>query len=511
MAASGTTLLKAVTSNAGSSAVKIKRALVSVFDKAGVVDFARELSGMGVVLLSTGGTKRKIAEAGIPVTDVTEYTGAPEILDGRVKTLHPKVHGALLAVRGNESHEKQMKEQGIEGIDLVVCNLYPFADAVGKGGDYDTCIENIDIGGPCMIRASAKNHRAVTTVTSPGQYAELMEHLKANDGAVDFKIRRRFAARAFAVTAAYDAAISEWAAAQVDAAEKEEEEQGAAASGAGSSSSSSGGGGALSLPSTSHRVYSTEFQLKYGCNPHQKLAFVAAPAGGSLPFKVVNGRPGYINLLDAVNAWALVVELKQALGKPAATSFKHVSPAGAAIAAPLTDVLAQAYEAVGKELTPLATAYLRARNADPMSSFGDFVAVSEVVDEATARILKPEVSDGIIAPGFEPAALEILSAKKGGNFIVLQGDVASVGKGGLEYRELGGAVFAQERNTRVFSKEDMTGVGKEATGAGKEGGPGALPEGAVDDLVLASVAVKYTQSNSVGYAQGGQMVGIGAG
>jgi len=228
MAAAGATVLKAVTSASGSGAVKIRRALVSVFDKAGVVDFARKLSSMGVTLLSTGGTKAKIAEAGVPVTDVTEYTGAPEILDGRVKTLHPKVHGALLAVRGNEDHERQMREQGIEGIDLVVCNLYPFADAVGKGGDYDTCIENIDIGGPCMIRASAKNNRAVTTITSPGQYDELLAHMEANDGSVDFAIRRRFAARAFATTAAYDAAIAEWTAGQVDAAEAEETAAGAA-------------------------------------------------------------------------------------------------------------------------------------------------------------------------------------------------------------------------------------------------------------------------------------------
>jgi len=218
-----------------------------------------------------------------------------------------------------------------------------------------------------------------------------------------------------------------------------------------------------------------------------------------MPFRAINGTPGYINLLDAANAWQLVVELKQSLGQPAATSFKHVSPAGAGLAVPLTADEVVAYDIGQIEATPLATAYLRARNADPMSSFGDFVAVSDVVDEATALVLKREVSDGIIAPGYEPAALEILRRKKGGKFIVLEGDPAYVAPA-QEYREVLGVGFMQTRNAVVLSEEHL-----------KDVRAGALTEDARRDLLLASITLKYTQSNSVGFARSGQMVGVGAG
>merc|ERR1719399_2726991 len=261
--------------------------------------------------------------------------------------------------------------------------------------------------------------------------------------------------------------------------------------------------GQVTTPPSSHTVaFQVEQPLKYGCNPHQLPAGLCSLQGsGQLPFRVVNGTPGYINLLDAVNAWQLVHELGQATNMPAAASFKHVSPAGAAIGVPLTDEERLVYEVKDKELTPVATAYVRARNADPMCSFGDFVAVSHTIDVACANILKIEVSDGIIAPGFEPAALEILRAKKGGKFIVLQAD-PNFKPPDLEFRMCGGLGFMQKRNAVLIDSSKLEKVVTKKKD---------LTEQAKLDLILASITIKYTQSNSVGYARNGMMIGVGAG
>ncbi|CAN0066734.1 unnamed protein product [Ascophyllum nodosum] len=488
--------------------VKVTRALLSVSDKASLVELATALVSHGVELLSTGGTakaskhqeeaamttdniprppphpkqKRKrttaMRVAGLEVTDVSEYTGFPEMMDGRVKTLHPSVHGGIMHVRGNPDHEEAMKSQGIKAIDLVVLNLYPFEATVAKGSGFDTCIENIDIGGPSMLRSSAKNHKYVTICTRPDQYNTVIEEMKANGGCTTLATRRSFAAAAFALSAAYDSAISSWFCGELGS----------------------------SAPMTT-RVYRREMSLKYGCNPQQKAAAVYSLSGRELPFEVLNGTPGYINLLDATNAWQLVKELRAATGLAAATSFKHVSPAGAAVAVPLSDDEIAAYEVGTVEMTPAAIAYIRARNADPMSSFGDFAAVSDVVDEATAKVLKREaswtcntVADGIIAPGYDPAALEILKAKKGGKFIVLQAKADYEAPAG-EYREVYGVGFYQDRNAVLFGTDNLKDVRTKKT----------LPEEAQRDLVVASITAKYTQSNSVGYATRGQMVGVGAG
>eukprot|EP00640_Fibrocapsa_japonica_P000619 CAMPEP_0113937034 /NCGR_PEP_ID=MMETSP1339-20121228/3737_1 /TAXON_ID=94617 /ORGANISM="Fibrocapsa japonica" /LENGTH=614 /DNA_ID=CAMNT_0000939647 /DNA_START=97 /DNA_END=1941 /DNA_ORIENTATION=- /assembly_acc=CAM_ASM_000762 len=455
--------------------IKINRAILSVSDKTGLVDLAKVLSENGVELLSTGGTAGAMRKAGLEVKDVSEYTEAPEIMDGRVKTLHPRVHGGILGVRGNAQHEADMEANGVKPIDLLVVNLYPFQQTVNKGGDFNTCIENIDIGGPSMLRSSAKNHKYVVICTSPDQYPELMKEIQENNGCTSLALRRKFAAQAFATSAAYDSAIAGWINGELGD----------------------------SAPVTA-RVYQHEFNLKYGCNPHQKPAAIYSLQGEQLPFKALNGTPGYINLLDAINAWQLVLELKQALGLPAATSFKHVSPAGAAVAVPLSPTELEAYDLGNIEVTPLALAYIRARNADPMSSFGDFVALGEVVDEATAKVLKREVSDGVIAPGYSPEAFEILKAKKGGKFLVLEGNPECHLARGSEYRELGGGslVFSQGRNAELVGKQHLD---KVVTSNGD------LPEDAIRDLLLASITVKYTQSNSVGYAKSGQMVGVGAG
>ena len=480
----------------------VRRALLSVSDKSGLLELAAVLASFNVDLLSTGGTAKALKDAGFAVTDVSDYTGSPEILDGRVKTLHPMVHGGLLGVRGNAKHESEMSANGIKPIDLVVMNLYAFEATVASGSSFEACVENIDIGGPSMLRSSAKNHAYVAIVTNPSQYASLISELTANQGSTSLETRRKFAASAFATSAAYDSHIAQYFAGQVGEAAP-----------------------------VATRSYVPQVTLKYGCNPHQKPSIIYSQLGSKLPFQVINGTPGYINLLDACNAWQLVLELKRALGLPAAASFKHCSPAGAAVGTPLTEVEALAYEiADPSALSPTALAYVRARNADPMCSFGDFAAISHVVDVATAKVFKTEVCDGIVAPGmhstpwplglsplddhsppsppltppplgFEPEALEILRAKKKGAFIVLQADEAFVPPV-VEFRDVFGVTFSQRRNDALFTPAHLT---KVVTGATP------LPEAAQRDLVLASIAIKYTQSNSVGYAKNGQMIGVGAG
>ncbi|KAL7498064.1 hypothetical protein ACHAWT_006155 [Skeletonema menzelii] len=468
-----------LTAVSGSEAdvVPITRALISVSDKAGIVELCTYLASKNVELLSTGGTAKKLRDAGLKCTDVSDYTGSPECLDGRVKTLHPKVHGGLLGVRGNAQHEKDMEENGIGKIDMTILNLYPFEATVAKGAAFEQCIENIDIGGPSMLRSTAKNHAFTTIVTSPDQYDEVKATIEEHGGTT-LAMRKRFAARAFSLSASYDSAIATWFTKEL---------------------------GEDSPVVT--RVYKPEFPLKYGCNPHQKPAGISSLLNSNLPFTVLNGTPGYINLLDAANAWLLVKELREATGLAAASSFKHVSPAGAAVAVPLTEVECAAYEVTPEaaaKLTPSALAYLRARNADPMCSFGDYAAVSDIVDEDTALILKKEVSDGIVAPGYSPEALEILKSKKGGKFIVLEAK-ADFKPDAVEYREVYGMTFCQKRNDIVITKEHMT------KNVVTKGGLSALSEDAIRDMIVASICVKYTQSNSVGFAKDGMMVGVGAG
>lgn len=454
----------------------IKRALISVSDKTNLIDLVGLLHSFKVELLSTGGTAKAIREAGFPVIDVSDYTGSPEILDGRVKTLHPKVHGGLLGVRGNSKHESEMASNDIKPIDLVIMNLYPFQETVKSGAAFEMCVENIDIGGPSMLRSSAKNHAYVTVISSPKQYQKLIDELKSYNGATSLATRRSFASQAFSLSASYDASISSYFSESLN-------------------ESVSASNALVTRP------YEMVHSLKYGCNPHQKPAAIYRPVDGKMPFQILNGTPGYINLLDACNAWQLVSELRQALSLPASASFKHCSPAGAAVAFPLTVAEAAAYEiADPASLSLTALSYIRARNADPMCSFGDFAAVSDVVDVCTAKVFKTEVCDGIIAPGFEPEALEILRAKKKGGFIILQADPSFVPPS-QEYREVFGVTFSQSRNSAVFSRQHLQRVV-----AGE-----SLSEGAQRDLVLASIAVKYTQSNSVGFATNGQMVGVGAG
>ncbi|XP_065183146.1 bifunctional purine biosynthesis protein ATIC-like isoform X2 [Sycon ciliatum] len=441
-------------------------ALLSVSDKTGLVEFAKRLHGMGFKLVASGGTAKKIREAEIPVTDVADLTGAPEMLGGRVKTLHPAVHGGILA-RCTESDQADMTKQGHEYIRVVACNLYPFSSTVAKEGvTVPEAVEQIDIGGVTLLRAAAKNHNRVTVVCDPSDYERISEEMAGGEaGDTSEETRQALALKAFNHTAAYDNAISDYFRQQY-------------------------GKGVSQMP------------LRYGMNPHQKPAQLFT-TDAKLPLDVLNGSPGFINLCDALNSWQLVKELRAALNLPAAASFKHVSPAGAAVGVPLTAEEASLCMVADMKdsLTPLATAYARARGADRMSSFGDWVALSDVCDVPTAKIISREVSDGIIAPGYEAEALQILSGKKGGKYTVLKIDPA-YSPPDTETRTLYGLQMQQLRNNAVIDKSVFTNVVTETKD---------VPEDAVRDLIVATIALKYAQSNSVCYAYRGQVIGLGAG
>ncbi|KAK1166214.1 bifunctional purine biosynthesis protein PURH-like [Acipenser oxyrinchus oxyrinchus] len=440
-------------------------ALFSVSDKTGLVDFAKRLSATGLSLVASGGTAKVLRESGLPVRDVSDLTGFPEMLGGRVKTLHPAVHGGILA-RKTPSDKADMDKLAFSHVRVVVCNLYPFVKTVSSADvTVEKAVEQIDIGGVTLLRAAAKNHARVTIVCDPDDYdrvAKEMEGSEAKDTSLE--MRKVLALKAFTHTAQYDEAISDYF--------RKEYSKGV-----------------------------SQLPLRYGMNPHQAPAqlYTLRP---KLPITVVNGSPGFINLCDALNAWQLVRDLKKALGLPAATSFKHVSPAGAAVGVLLSEEEAKVcmVHDMYKDLTPLATAYARARGSDRMSSFGDFIAVSDICDVPTAKIISREVSDGIIAPGYEAEALIILSKKKNGNYCVMQVD-PEYEPDETEVRVLFGLHLMQKRNNAVIDRSLFSKVVTK----------GELPEQAVRDLIVASIAVKYTQSNSVCYAKDGQVIGIGAG
>lgn len=440
-------------------------AVLSVSDKSGLLDFAKRLVAVGLKLVASGGTAKTLRDAGLTVRDVSELTGFPEMLGGRVKTLHPAVHGGILA-RHSASDQADMEKLGFSLVRVVVCNLYPFVKTVASPNvTVADAVEQIDIGGVTLLRAAAKNHARVTIVCDPSDYdlvAREMESSDNHDTSLD--TRKSLALKAFTHTAQYDEAIADYF----------------------------------------RREYSggvSQLQLRYGMNPHQAPAqiYTLRP---TLPLTVLNGSPGFINLCDALNAWQLVRELKSALGLPAATSFKHVSPAGAAVGVALSEEEAKVcmVHDMMKDLTPLATAYARARGADRMSSFGDFIALSDPCDVPTAKIISREVSDGIIAPGYDEEALRILSKKKNGNYCVLQMD-PGYEPHEQEVRVLFGLHLKQKRNNSVIDKELFSNIVSKGT----------LSEKALRDLIVATIAVKFTQSNSVCYAKDGQVIGIGAG
>lgn len=450
-----------------------KYALMSVSDKTGVTGLAQSLIRRGYHILASGGTfthlqsqlpidKEKIH----PISDVTQF---PEILGGRVKTLHPKIHGALLAKRSSPEHMAELQARGIPNIDVVVVNLYPFERVVQDPAvTRDAALENIDIGGVALLRAAAKNHDDVLVLSDPRDYVILEQTLHAGRQ-FSVEMRQQLALKAFKHTADYDGHIAHHF---------------------------SGG-------DVTTRQYEVAQRLKYGLNPYQGRAAICAVNGKRIPLRVRNGTPGFINFLDALGSWQLVKEAKEALGFPACASFKHTSPAGAALGLPLSPELARAYHVANPEsLSPVAAAFVRARNADPKSSFGDWIAVSDVVDEVTARLIKAEVSDGIIAPGYTDQALAILQSKKEGSYAVVEMDPAYTNDETAEFREIFGVAFRQEPNRVKITPTLLANIVTRK----KELSPAVQR-----DLLLAMIALKYTQSNSVAYAKDGQVIGIGAG
>ena len=431
----------------------IARALVSVSDKTGLEEFASSLARRGVAILSTGGTARILREAGIAVTDVSDHTGFPEIMDGRVKTLHPAIHGGILARRDDAGHRAAMETHGIAGIDLVVVNLYPFEEAVRDGAALDACIETIDIGGPAMIRAAAKNHEDVTVVVQPSDYAAVTKEMEALGGATSLALRRCLAATAFARTAAYDAAIARRLAAETE-----------------------------NDPLPPRFVFggARSRVLRYGENPHQSAALYVdptAPPGVAQAALIQGKEPSYNNLADADAAYGLVREF----GPPAIAIIKHGNPCGVG----LGDILVKAYE--------------KARACDPVSAFGGVVAANRPLDGATARAIAGLFTEVVIAPEADDEARVALSAKAGLR-LLLTGPSADDRGERLMVRTLDDGFLVQTTDTARVTGETLKTVTKRAP-----------TEQERADLLFAFTVAKHVKSNAIVYAKEGATVGIGAG
>ncbi len=436
----------------------IRRALISVSDKNGIIDFARHLAARGVELISTGGTAKALREAGLAVRDVAELTGFPEMLDGRVKTLHPAVHGGLLAIRDNAEHNAAIEAQGIAAIDLLVINLYPFEDTVSREADFAEAIENIDIGGPAMIRAAAKNHDWVAVVTDPEDYAALLAEMEAQGGATSLELRRKLAAKAYARTAVYDAAIANWFAGQVGEAAPRH----------------------FALPGTLRQT------LRYGENPHQSAAFYVSPVDGRIRPGVATARQvqgkelSYNNLNDTDAAYELVAEFDPLLA-PAAAIIKHANPCGVALGENLAD------------------AYRKALACDPVSAFGGIVALNRMLDADAARAIAEIFTEVIIAPDATPEAQAILARKKNLRLLLADG-LPNPTAEGLTLRTVAGGFLMQSRDN-----------GSPDSVALKVATLRAPTPQELADLQFAFRVCKHVKSNAIVFAKGGATVGIGAG
>ena len=434
---------------------KIRRALISVSDKTGLIEFATALSAKGVKLVSTGGTAVAIAKAGLPVTDVAETTGMPEMMDGRVKTLHPKVHGGLLYIRGNAEHEHQAGQHAIEPIDLLVVNLYPFEETMAGGADYDTCIENIDIGGPAMIRAAAKNHAGVAVVVDPSDYASVLDEMSASGGCTSLPFRTHLAAKAFARTAAYDAGISNWFAAT------------------------------LSDDAPDWRAFGGKLaaRLRYGENPHQKAAVYLSPdrRSGVATAEQHQGKElSYNNLNDTDAAFELVAEFANS-NKAAVAIIKHANPCGVAIGDDLKE------------------AYARALACDPQSAFGGIIALNRIIDAAAAEEITKIFTEVVIAPDATPEARAIFARKKNLRLLTT-GTLPDVRAPGVIVRSIAGGLLVQSRDNSVVEDLELKVVTKRA--------PTPVE---LADLQFAFKVAKHVKSNAIVYVKDGATVGIGAG
>ncbi len=433
---------------------KIRRALLSVSDKSGLVDFAKALNAYGVALVSTGGTSAALKAAGLPVQDVSELTGFPEMMDGRVKTLHPKVHGGLLAIRGNAEHDKAAAAHGIAPIDLLVVNLYPFEATVAKKAGYEECVENIDIGGPAMIRAASKNHDGVTVIVEPQDYGRVLDEMASNSGATTRRFRQEMAAKAFARTAAYDAAISNWFAEE------------------------------LKTPAPAWRAFGGRLSqaLRYGENPHQEAAVYISDNAcrGVATAQQLQGKElSYNNINDTDAAFELVSEFDPAT--PAVAIIKHANPCGVATGASLLE------------------AYQKAFACDTVSAFGGIIALNQVIDGKAAEDMTKIFTEVVIAPDATDEAKAIFAAKKNLRLLIT-GGLADPRASGLTMRSIAGGMLVQSRDAGNVDDLELKVVTKRA------------PTGAeLADLKFAFRVAKHVKSNAIVYAKAGATVGIGAG
>ncbi len=433
----------------------VRRALISVSDKTGLAELGQALARRGIELLSTGGSAAALREAGLEVRDVADVTGFPEMMDGRVKTLHPAVHGGLLALRDDADHVAAMKKHGIGAIDLLVVNLYPFEETVAKGADYATCVENIDIGGPAMIRAAAKNHGFVTVVVDTEDYAALLAELDSNDGATGLAFRQKMAQIAFARTAAYDAAVSTWMA------------------------------GALGEPAPRRRVFAGTLAqgLRYGENPHQQAAFYldGTARQGVATAKQHQGKElSYNNINDTDAAFELISEFPAGDG-PACAIIKHANPCGVAHG------------------TSLVEAYRRAFDCDRTSAFGGIVALNRALDGETAEAIAEIFTEVVIAPGADEAAKRIFAKKKNLRLLTTE-RLANPARRMLSVRQVSGGYLVQDKDNGQVDLRDLRVVTKRAPN-----------EWEVADMRFAWKIAKHVKSNAIVYCKDGATVGVGAG
>lgn len=438
----------------------IRRALLSVSDKSGLADLGRELAARGVELVSTGGTAKALREAGLTVKDVSDLTGFPEMMDGRVKTLHPTVHGGLLALRDNPEHVAAMEAHGIGAIDLVVVNLYPFEATVAKGASREEVIENIDIGGPSMVRSAAKNHGFVTILTDPADYPALLEELAANDGATSLAFRIRMAGKAYARTAAYDSAIASWFAFSPAASDEP-----------------------TLFPETLPMALKCADTLRYGENPHQMAAIyvpqVSGTAGVPQATQLQGKELSYNNLNDADAALELAAEF--AGQEPAVVIVKHANPCGVA------------------QGGSLLSAWEAALACDSVSAFGGIVAVNTELDAATAEAISAIFTEVVIAPSVSAEAREIFAKKK--NLRLLEcGALPNPRRGGLALKTIAGGVLIQSRDNGAIAADDLKVVTKRAP-----------TEQELKDCLFAWTVARHVKSNAIVYAKDGATAGIGAG
>ena len=435
--------------------VKIKRALISVFDKENLIDLAGKLANLDIEIVSTGGSAKAIAVAGIKVTDVSHITQFPEIMDGRVKTLHPGVHGGLLAIRDDETHVQAMRDNNIADIDLLICNLYPFSQTVASGADFANCVENIDIGGPAMIRAASKNHSYVTVITDPVDYEELLEMLVFNNGGTLLDFRKKMAAKAYGLTAQYDAAISNWLVDNLD----------------------------IDFPK--HRALGGSLSqvMRYGENPHQKAGFYLSgdQRPGVASARQIQGKKlSYNNINDTDAAFELISEFDPE--KTAAIAIiKHANPCGVA------------------QGSTLSEAYERALACDPVSAFGGIIALNQTIDADVASKMVEIFTEVIIAPDASEEACAIIAQKKNLRLLLTDG-LADVRADGISAKTVSGGLLVQSRDTGNIDDLDLNVVTKRQPDAGE-----------LTDLKFAFRVAKHVKSNAIIYVKDGASVGIGAG